>query len=71
MASNKSTFTFLVMDGTTEYEFELEPVFFNTKTQLVEPLSSSPRSVPRDEKKPIEKVTKIDEKNNKIENEKK
>ena len=69
MASNKSTFTFLVMDGTTEYE--LEPVFFNTKTQLVEPLSSSPRSVPRDEKKPIEKVTKIDEKNNKIENEKK
>ena len=70
MASNMSTFTSLVMDG-TEYEFELEPVFFNTKTQLVEPLSSSPRSVPRDEKKPIEKVTKIDEKNNKIENEKK
>ena len=58
--------------GGTDYEFEVEPVYINTKTQLVEPLSASSRTTPRDKKipfGPVKKVTVIDEKVIKIENE--
>ena len=71
MAANKSTYTFLVIDGYGDFEFEIEPVFLNTKTQLIELLSSSSRTTPRGNKKPfgpIEKFTMIDEKLIKIEN---
>ena len=71
MTTNKSSFTFCLKDG-TDYEFEVEPVYINTKTQLVEPLSASSRTTPRDKKVPfgpVKKVTVIDEQVIKIENE--
>ena len=70
MATNKSTFTFIVKDG-EDFEFEIEAFFLNSKTQNIEPLSPSPRTTPRANKKPfgpVEKVTMVDEKIIKIEN---
>ena len=70
MTATKASFTFLVKGGEV-YEFELEVFFLNTKTQNVEPLSSSPKSTPRANKKPfgpVEKVMKVDENIIKIEN---
>ena len=71
MTTNKSSYTFCLKDG-VDYEFEVEPVYINTKTQLVEPLSASSRTTPRDKKRPfgpVKKVTMIDEQVIKIENE--
>ena len=70
MTANKSTFTFILKEG-EDCEFQLEPFYLNTKSQEVEPLSASPRSTPRDHKKPfgaINQIVKIDEEIIKIEN---
>ena len=45
MTTNKSSYTFCLKDGVV-YEFEVEPVYINTKTQVVEPLSASSRTTP-------------------------
>ena len=63
MSVCKSTFTFLLKEG-EDFEYQLEPFFLNTKSQEVEPLSASPNSTPRANKKPfgaILKIVKIDE----------
>jgi len=47
-----------------DFDFQLEPFFLNSKSQMVEPMSASPNSTPRANKKPfgaIHKIVKIDE----------
>ena len=63
MSACKSTFTFLLKEG-EDFDFQLEPFFLNSKSQMVEPMSASPNSTPRANKKPfgaIHKIVKIDE----------
>jgi hypothetical protein len=47
MVLNKSSYTFVVKPG-VHYEFEIEPVFYNTTTKIVEPMSASSKSTPRE-----------------------
>ena len=63
MVLNKSSYTFVVKSG-VHYEFEIEPVFYNTTTKIVEPMSASSKSTPREKKVsfgPITKFIKVDE----------
>ena len=63
MSACKSTFTFLLKEG-EDFDFQLEPFFLNSKSQMVEPMSASPNSTPRANKKPFganHKIVKIDE----------
>ena len=63
MVLNKSSYTFVLKPG-DHYEFEIEPVFYNTTTKIVEPMSASSKSTPREKKVcfgPITKFIKVDE----------
>ena len=70
MIKNNSSFTFCLKGG-DEYVYEMEPFFINSKSNLIEPLSASPRTTPREKKipfGPIAKVFVIDDEYFKIEN---
>ena len=59
----KSTFTFKVVPG-EKFGWEIETYFFNFKSKVLEPLSSSPQSTPRHLKVPfgfIESVELVDD----------
>ena len=63
MAPVKSSFMFLVKPG-KQFEFELEPFYFNNTSKALEPLSAASKTVPRDKKVPfgpVEKLFKVDE----------
>ena len=70
MTASKCTYTFLVKEG-VDYEHELEPFYLNTKSNVIEQVSPSSRTTPRQNKKPfgpISEVYQVDEKIIKIVN---